>query len=56
MEETRTDLLEEPGIGVCSGREFLLETEKKSSEKLRLSHIGTENLTDLDSVNTKDPK
>lgn len=43
MEETRTASLEEPGIGACSGREFLWETGKKISEKLRLSHIGTKN-------------
>lgn len=42
VEETRTALLEEPGIGVCCGREFLWETEKNASEKLRLSHIGIE--------------
>lgn len=50
-------LLEEPGIGACSGREFLWETEKKNSEKHVLSHIGTENQchwTNLDSVNTED--
>lgn len=34
VEETRTATLEEPGIGACSGREFLWETEKKNSEKL----------------------
>lgn len=43
VEETRTALLEEPGIGVCCGREFLWETGKNTSEKLRLSHIGIEN-------------
>lgn len=56
VEETRSASLEEPGIGACSGREFLWETEKKTSEKLRLSHIGTENqclLANLDSINTK---
>lgn len=43
VEEIRTALLEEPGIGVCCGREFLWETEKNVSEKLRLSPIGIEN-------------
>lgn len=44
--------LEERGIGACSGRESLWEMEKKNSEKLKLSHIGTENqclLTNPDS-------
>lgn len=43
MEETRTVLLEGPGIGACSGSEFLWETERKNSEKLKPSPIGTEN-------------
>lgn len=43
VEETRTAMLEEPGIGACCGREFLWETGKSISEKLRQSHIGIEN-------------
>lgn len=42
VEETRTALLEEPGIGACCGRESLWETEKNISENLALNHIGIE--------------
>lgn len=41
VEETKMALLEEPGIGACSGREFPWERKKEICETLWLSPIGT---------------
>ena len=45
--EMRTAWLEEPGIGACSGREFLLARERRTRENTPRSPTGTHSMLTL---------